>query len=318
MGALNGSQAEVEEAPPSLSRTGREMGQVCSRPSSMPIGTPRSKAAALKERISSAHLVATRELRSPMTHACLSLSGLFVVQGIRLAAWQRGELPVATVSMLHALSASSDLSTITCCLPLIVDNSSEGRCVRWGCVGPVVTLLVTMVLLDFVAMAAALAMQPYPVLPPHTGTWSLAFFQATFGAWNCSLVASFSLQVSLCACCWRVYKGLRVTGLYPPNSDALERGTTLPKHDEVSPLEMFCENEEVQLLNNAECKRDFPFTNLCSHDADGARAASQAPRPLRAPLEELQISRHVQSYAEASRSVPREDETLIANVGRRA
>merc|ERR1719498_1371713 len=196
----------------------------------------RTASRALHERIRAAHLRAAIELQSPVTHARLSVSGLAIVQGLRLTAWLHGVMPVSSVSLMHALSSSADVSTFFCCLPLIISKSPDGRCVRWGCLGPAVTLMVTMVVLDFIAMGTALALQPFPVLPPHSGVFSVPFFRATLGVWNCSLVASFALEVTLCACCWRVYKGLRSSGLYPPDNDALENGTPLPKPEDVSPL----------------------------------------------------------------------------------
>ena len=107
---------------------------------------------------------------------------------------------------------------------------------RWGCLGPVV--YGDHVVLDFIAVVAAFAMQPFPMLPPSTGVLSTPFFQAVLGAWNCSLVASSTLEVALAASCWRDHKGLRISPLYPPNSDALERRAVLPRPDEVPPFEV--------------------------------------------------------------------------------
>merc|ERR1712093_492039 len=101
-------------------------------------------------------------------------------------------------------------------------------------------------------------------------------------------IASFALELSLCACCWRVYKGLRVSGLYPPDSDVLQRGAELPRHDEVSPFEMLCESEEAQLLQNYECRSDS-IMDMCH--------ASERP-PVGQPmseLKELKVSNNPQS-----------------------
>lgn len=326
MGSSHGHQAQdatetdeqLQHLERSLSRgvsrgASREVGDVGNPPSTraalvtsiMPVSA-RTASRAIQERFKIAHARASAELQSPVTHARLCVSGLILVQGLRILSWLHRVMPVSSVSLMHALSASADMATICCGSPLTFSNSSDGHCVRWGCLGPAVTLLVTMVVLDFIALATALGLQPYPVLPPHSGTFSVAFFKSTFGAWNCSLVASFALEVSLCACCWRIYRGLRTSGLYPPDNEALEQGTPLPEPHDVSPMEMFCESDEVALLHQR-----------CAVNEDGIPMGSYADCRGSKPSE-MEFNRTPEYYATANTQSDSKNQRVILEVARAA
>jgi len=75
--------------------------------------------------------------------------------------------------------------------------------------------------------------------------------EACAGTWEFALIASVALQLALCASCWRVYRELRICGLYPPGKDPAEASTSIR---EVSMLEVLCEAEDVELLASCECQ----------------------------------------------------------------
>ncbi|CAE8673172.1 unnamed protein product, partial [Polarella glacialis] len=75
--------------------------------------------------------------------------------------------------------------------------------------------------------------------------------EAVLGVWEWALLASVSLQLALCVSCWRVYRELRMAGLYAPDrpADVATRKTT-----EISVMEIMCEAEDIEYLQAFELK----------------------------------------------------------------
>jgi hypothetical protein len=114
------------------------------------------------------------------------------------------------------------------------------------------TLVFAMCLVDICALAAYLIVAtPRPVSPGslRESRWVrfLDSLEANLGIWEFALLASVALQVALCISSWRIYRELRMAGLYPPGQD-VEKA----KAKDVSVLEVVCEAEDVALLS--ECR----------------------------------------------------------------
>lgn len=63
--------------------------------------------------------------------------------------------------------------------------------------------------------------------------------------------------MALCSSSWRLYKELRLSGLYPPGTDPSTIGDTR----QVSVLELLCEAEDAEAVAAyAECSSTFPAT----------------------------------------------------------
>jgi hypothetical protein len=194
------------------------------------------------------------ETKKPMWHGRGALLGLIVLETVRAMAWLQSEGTSPGFSMvfgMHFLTTSSDIACILFALPLFVTGPS-GPCVRLECLGPMLTLVFAMCLVDICALAAYLIVAtPRPVSPGslRESRWVrfLDSLEANLGIWEFALLASVALQVALCISSWRIYRELRMAGLYPPGQD-VEKA----KAKDVSVLEVVCEAEDVALLS--ECR----------------------------------------------------------------
>merc|ERR550537_1560512 len=108
-------------------------------------------------------------------------------------------------------------------------------------------MVVALNLVDWCSLIAFFAYEaPHP-LPAHNHSY-MSVLDLMFPVWELVLIASCALNFAVCVSCWRIYRELRVAGLYPPNS----KGET--PREAVSPFEVLCEAEDVALL--AECSRN--------------------------------------------------------------
>lgn len=181
-----------------------------------------------------------------LVHGRVSLFGLVLLQVIRVFCYLQGKIPGATVIGMHFLTTISDFAVCLFAVPLFVYGTS-GQCVQLGCLGPMLTLVFAMTLVDLSALVAYLVVAAPRPLSPDSKSF-VDVLEACIGIWEFVLVASVALQVSLCLSTWRVYRGLRKVGLYPPDSDPTKVGESR----EVSALEVVCEAEDVELLSNWE------------------------------------------------------------------
>jgi len=189
--------------------------------------------------------------KEPIRHGRWCLLGLAVLQAIRIASWCLGNIPASSVTGMHLLTTTADLSCIFFTVPLML-TGVQGRCVQQGCLGPVLTLVFAMVIVDLSAFGSYLIVAaPRPL---HAGAKSYVdTLEACIGAWEFALFASVALQLALSISVWRIYRELRLAGLYPPGSEGNMR--------EISVLEVMCEAEDVELLAQCEGRcsgqRDF-------------------------------------------------------------
>lgn len=108
----------------------------------------------------------------------------------------------------------------------------------------------------------------------------LDVLEAAIGAWDFALLGSVGFQLSLCSSSWRLYKELRMAGLYPPNSDP----STIGQSRHVSMLEVVCEAEDAQLL--ADCEINL---SACGMEGELRRGGScgagmdEMPGPVGSP-----------------------------------
>lgn len=188
---------------------------------------------------------AVRITTMPLLHGRITLLGLLVLELLRGLSWWQGNAPGYSVFGMHFLTTMSDLACLGCGVPLFL-LGIQGLCVSSGCLGPMVTLVFAMALVDLSALGAYLVVATPRPLPPGARSF-LDELEAVIGVWEFTLIASVMLQITLCVCSWRIYKTLRETGLYPPG-DLKNVG----KYREVSVLEVVCEAEDLELL--AECK----------------------------------------------------------------
>lgn len=226
-GSANAVTSQYAERPPPSDRTVRQQ--------------------LLEKCFRDAHEKAALLTAEPMCHGRVALFGLIVLAMIRAMAWWEGNIPGYSVFGMHFLTTTADVACILCSLPLFISGTT-GQCVQVGCVGPMLTLVFAMSIVDLGALCAYLAVAtPRPLAPAAKSFVDV--LEACIGVWEFALLASVSLQLVLCASSWRIYRELRMTGLYPPGSNPAGIG----KIEEVSFLELICEAEDVKMVNECEC-----------------------------------------------------------------
>jgi len=208
---------------------------------------------ALEGRLLMAHEQAAAESRMPLCHGRLTLLVLLLVEIIRICAWWQGSTPGPSVMGMHFLTTITDAACILFATPLFA-TGTKGQCVTLGFLGPMLTLVFAMCLVDISVLGAYLIVATPQPLAPGAASF-LDELEAMMGVWEFALIASVALQATLCASSWRIYRSLRMAGLYPPGSDPAGIG----KAKEVSVLEVMCEAEDVRLLADCEmnCNRSL-------------------------------------------------------------
>lgn len=226
---------------------------------------------ALEGRLRVAQEKAAAESALPLVHGRCCLLGLTVLELIRAAAWWQGTIPGYSVFGMHFLTTTSDIACLLCAMPLFV-TGTQGQCVQLGCLGPMLTLVFAMSLVDISALGAYLVVATPRPLAPGARSYVDAL-EACVGVWEFALVASVALQMALCASSWRVYRELRMTGLYPPGSDPAGVG----KIREISVMEVMCEAEDVELLADCEVNCDTGLKSPLLAYPAAAASSSTSP-----------------------------------------
>eukprot|EP00933_Yihiella_yeosuensis_P032512 TRINITY_DN26103_c0_g1_i1.p1 TRINITY_DN26103_c0_g1~~TRINITY_DN26103_c0_g1_i1.p1 ORF type:complete len:290 (+),score=48.74 TRINITY_DN26103_c0_g1_i1:78-947(+) len=204
---------------------------------------------ALESRLRAAHEKVQAFAAKPLIHGRCAIGGLLMLVLIRSLAAFQGELPGYSVFCMHFLTSASDLICIACSAPFYV-TGTRGTCVRKGCLGPMLTLVFAMTLVDICSMSAYLLVAtPRPLAP---GAKSLIDeMEAILGVWEFAMLSSVALQLSLCMSSWRIYRQLRMAGLYAPDSPA---DVAKDKAKEISVLEIVCEADDIEYLQTFEIK----------------------------------------------------------------
>jgi len=210
----------------------------------------RDAVALYAQNLVAAQMIAEAESGWPLTHGIYSLMGLSMLQLLRASAWYQGNVPGYAVYGMHCLTAVCDMASIIFTLPLF-GLGIQGQCVQLGYLGPMMTLVFVMSLVDSGALCAFMWLAtPRPVAAGSRSILDVA--EATVGIWEWLLVGSVSLQISLMVSSWRIYRGLRHAGIYPPGSSSLVDGEVR----EVSVLEVMCEAEDAEMIANCDCRPD--------------------------------------------------------------
>jgi hypothetical protein len=244
--AENGRTPKDSTAKVAPKKANAQMSQPLVAGGQQPQAQPHRLSPEIQARIREAQAAVSEEVAMPMIHGRLCIGGLSMLAGLRVAAWWQSILPGYAVLGMHVLTTVSDVACLIFSMPLFTAGI-PGRCVQHGCLGPMLTLVFAMSLVDISAFVAYLVVATPQPLSPGAKSF-VDVLQACIGVWEFALVASVALQVSLCISTWRIYKELRVVGLYPPDSDPAKVGT--PR--QVSVMEVVCEAEDVEVLSNCE------------------------------------------------------------------
>lgn len=187
----------------------------------------------------------------PLCHGRCCLVFLSVLVFIRAFALHSGNVPGGTIWFVHFFSLGADILTVLSTLPLMICGTCggvQGQCVKVGCVGPMMTMIVAMNLVDGCSLCVFFFYAAPRPLPSH-GRSFMDVFELVHPVWELVLVASCALNFAVCVSCFRIYRELRAAGLYPPNS----KGET--PRDKISPFEVLCEAEDVALLTECASHR---------------------------------------------------------------
>jgi len=164
-------------------------------------------------------------VRQHLTHGKFCIVGLVLLQAVRMFAWYENMLPILSVIGMHCLSVTSDIGCICCTLPFYA-STLWGSCLKWACIGPMVTMLFSLGLVDVSGLLAFLYMAPRrPFAPGFVSIYER--LEAVAGVWEMLFFASVALQLTLLTASWRIYKQMRLAGLYPPGNDSIAKGETL-------------------------------------------------------------------------------------------
>eukprot|EP00913_Durusdinium_trenchii_P012557 g11792.t1 len=138
------------------------------------------------------------------------------------------------------------------------------------------TLVFAMSLVDYSAFGAyMLVATPRPLAPGSRSVVDV--LEAMVGVWEWALLASVALQTALCASSWRVYRALRMAGLYAPEKPS---DVARDRQKDISVLEIICEAEDIDSLEQMEF-------NCCVKGEDGeaeTEAFMSRPMPTAAEL----------------------------------
>lgn len=212
---------------------------------------------ALESRLRIAHAKVGMIIEKPMLHGRCAILGLMVLALIRTAAVLQGNVPGYSVYAMHFLTTSSDIICVICSIPLFTFGT-RGTCVQKGCLGPMLTLVFAMSLVDYSAFGAyMLVATPRPLAPGSRSVVDV--LEAMVGVWEWALLASVALQTALCASSWRVYRALRMAGLYAPEKPS---DVARDRQKDISVLEIICEAEDIDSLEQMEF-------NCCVKGEDG-------------------------------------------------
>lgn len=190
-----------------------------------------------------AHKLVAHEAKRPLFHGRCALAGLLALTTLRAMAWVEGISPGHVLFGIHWLTSTADVACIACAAPFFFQGT-RGQCVFLGCIGPMVTLIFSMCLADCGALVAYMAIATPRPLRVGGRSW-VAVLEACIGTWEFVLFASVALQLSLCTSSWRIYRLLRMAGLYPPG----RRPKGLGKILDVSCLELVCEADDASRLS---------------------------------------------------------------------
>lgn len=193
--------------------------------------------------------VAVTVVLPPKTDRCLlqvrcCFGGFVTLTVLRWCAASMYACPSGSSWTANMLSCAADILAAAGSVPAL-SLVHVGACVQSRCLGSLLTLLLTALMCDMVAVVMFLGAGDSAYLGgPIAIDEGAPALVAYLDAWECILLSSVSLQVALCVSAWQLYRICREAGLYP------SAGGGGPLRLEVSPLEFLCEAEDVALLND--------------------------------------------------------------------
>lgn len=194
--------------------------------------------------------IAMGEASTFLTHGRLCFGGLVILLAVRCIAWLSGSQPRRVVMFIHVVSMYADLTSTCFALPFVVLEHASWF-LRHGLFGILMSVISAMIILD----VGALVMVMYDLAPRPLENHVPSLFeivQAAFGEWESIVVASVALQFTLNVCAFRTYREFRFAGVYPSHTKVSEEGEA--RSITVSPLEVVCESESVELLAEHELR----------------------------------------------------------------
>lgn len=209
-------------------------------------------------------------------HGRRCLEGLVLVNILRIVAYCAGNSAFTTILVLHGLCFIADSVSFFAAIPLFTPII-VGACVQRACVGPMMTLVLTMCLIETGALIMVICTSSQR--PARQSASGIEVAEAAFDVWALALVTSVCLQSALCASAFRVYRELRIEGAYPPHSRGRCRQPV-----QVEALEIICEAEDVALLSSYE--KDV-CTSLDRGSCISTPSEPQTPHPPEARTEEV-------------------------------
>lgn len=240
---------EQMKGPPDSCKAG------ASRASSFAEGNVR-RMSSFQLRFDAATKQALRVSEVPLAGLRWSVLGLVVLWGLRLAAWHLGSMPRISARITAELSGIADLIVVIATLPLAI-SGVQGACVTCKCLGSVMTMVTAMMVLDSGAAVGFLVTSDASGRARAFGADSLADrLEAVLGVWECVLLSSVALELSLFVSLWRLYRELRFAAYYPPQNQSLVRGGS-PTH--VSHLEICCEEGDVHDIQCCHASPNDPW-----------------------------------------------------------
>lgn len=200
-----------------------------------------------ERRVLKAYTKAAKNTEESLLHCRVLICCLLGLSGLRCVAWFLGQRPSLPAFTMNAFSALTDLLDCICC-GSVAFSGVQGCCVQRACLGPMLSLVFSMLMLDlFSLLTFVYFVAPQPVASGPGSLLDVA--EAATPAWDCILFASSALELALCVSVWRIYQGMRLAGNYPPDNPRFKRGMR-PKN--ISPLEIFCEEEDIELLSSCD------------------------------------------------------------------
>eukprot|EP00927_Polykrikos_kofoidii_P063127 TRINITY_DN5795_c0_g1_i1.p1 TRINITY_DN5795_c0_g1~~TRINITY_DN5795_c0_g1_i1.p1 ORF type:complete len:243 (-),score=33.77 TRINITY_DN5795_c0_g1_i1:70-798(-) len=187
-----------------------------------------------------------KDVEEWMWHGWFSIGGLVLTITVQIAAWNQRMFPAVATSKLHLVASVSSIFSIvagTC----FFSHRARLWLLRSGYL-PLAQSTVFAILLMNLLLFLMLLLWLTP--PRHLApSWVPLIERMQFQAnvWEASLLAEVGFGVVMVCAVFRIYRELRIAGLYPMNSRLIQKGKRL---EGISPMEIVCEESELAQLQS--------------------------------------------------------------------
>eukprot|EP00927_Polykrikos_kofoidii_P063128 TRINITY_DN5795_c0_g1_i3.p1 TRINITY_DN5795_c0_g1~~TRINITY_DN5795_c0_g1_i3.p1 ORF type:complete len:262 (-),score=36.07 TRINITY_DN5795_c0_g1_i3:69-797(-) len=187
-----------------------------------------------------------KDVEEWMWHGWFSIVGLVLTFSVQIAAWKQRMFPAEATTTLHLMASVCSIIGI---VASIFFFSHRAR--RWLIRSGHLPLAQSIVCLTAMLNLALFLMLLLWLTPPRhlAPSWVPLIERMQFQAnvWEASLLAEVAFGVVVVCTVFRIYRELRIAGLYPMNSRLIQKGKRL---EDVSPMEMVCEESELAHLQS--------------------------------------------------------------------